>query len=112
MPVSNGSNQQSAADVLREAAMQESAAVLQKFNTTAAGLSEAEVETRLLQYGPNEVAQEKKHSWLWRLWIAALNPLVILLSLLAIITFATANEPSDYIGGSLMVLMVMTPSSS
>ena len=107
MPVSNGSNQQSAADVLREAAMQESAAVLQKFNTTAAGLSEAEVETRLLQYGPNEVAQEKKHSWLWRLWIAALNPLVILLSLLAIITFATANEPSDYIGGSLMVLMVL-----
>jgi len=107
MPVSNGSNQQSAADVLREAAMQESAAVLQKFNTTAAGLSEAEVETRLLQYGPNEVEQEKKHSWLWRLWIAALNPLVILLSLLAIITFATANEPSDYIGGSLMVLMVL-----
>jgi Mg2+-importing ATPase len=107
MPVPNGSNQQSAADVLREAATQESAAALQKLNTTAAGLSEAEVETRLQQYGPNEVAQEKKHSWLWRLWIAALNPLVILLSILAIITFATANEASDYIGGSLMVLMVL-----
>jgi Mg2+-importing ATPase len=107
MPVPNGSNQPSAADVLREAATQDAAAVLQKFTTTATGLSEAEVEKRLLQYGPNEVAQEKKHSWLWRLWIAALNPLVILLSLLAIITFATANEPSDYIGGSLMVLMVL-----
>ena len=107
MPVPNGSNQQSAADVLREAATQESAAVLQRFNTSAAGLSEAEVETRLQQYGPNEVAQEKKHSWLWRLWIAALNPLVILLSILAIITFATANEASDYIGGSLMLLMVV-----
>ncbi len=107
MPVPNGSNQQSATDVLREAATQESAAILQKFRTAAAGLSEAEVESRLLQYGPNEVAQEKKHSWLWRLWIAALNPLVILLSLLAIITFATANEPSDYIGGSVMVIMVV-----
>ncbi|HEY1490545.1 MAG TPA: cation-transporting P-type ATPase, partial [Verrucomicrobiae bacterium] len=107
MPVSNGLNQQATTDLLREVATQESAAALEKFRTNVAGLSEAEVETRLLQYGPNEVAQEKKHSWLWRLWIAALNPLVILLSILAIIEFATANAASDYIGGSVMVIMVL-----
>jgi Mg2+-importing ATPase len=107
MAASKVSNDQRSADLLREAANQESSAVLKKFNTSATGLSEAEVEMRLQQYGPNEVAQEKKHTWLWRLWIAALNPLVILLSILAIITFATAEEPSDYIGGSVMVIMVV-----
>jgi len=35
------------------------------------------------------------------------NPLVILLSVLAIITFATAEEPSDYIGGVVILLMVL-----
>jgi len=98
---------QQTTDLLRDAATGEAAALLQRLNTAATGLTEAEAEERLEVFGPNEVAQEKKHSWLWRLWIAALNPLVILLSLLAIITFATANEPSDYIGGSLMVLMVL-----
>jgi P-type Mg2+ transporter len=105
----NGQNNSAAqsAEVLREAATQESAAVLQRLNTTANGLTEAEAETRLQQFGPNEVAQEKKHSWLYRLWIAALNPLVILLTILAIITFATAEETSDYVGGSVMAAMVI-----
>jgi Mg2+-importing ATPase len=107
MPPEKKTNGQQTADLLRDAATGEAAALLLRLNTAATGLSEAEAEERLEVFGPNEVAQEKKHSWLWRLWIAALNPLVILLSLLAIITFATANEPSDYIGGSLMVLMVL-----
>ncbi len=38
---------------------------------------------------------------------ACVNPLVILLLLLAIVTFATAGETSDYIGGVIMVLMVV-----
>jgi Mg2+-importing ATPase len=107
MPPEKKPNGQPTADLLRDAATGDAAALLQRLNTAAAGLTEAEAAERLEVFGPNEVAQEKKHSWLWRLWIAALNPLVILLSLLAIITFATANEPSDYIGGSLMVLMVL-----
>jgi P-type Mg2+ transporter len=98
---------QRTADLVKDAATSEAAEILQRLNTTAAGLTEDEAAERLEIFGPNEVAQEKKHSWLWRLWIAALNPLVILLSLLAIITFATAEEPSDYIGGSVMVAMVL-----
>jgi Mg2+-importing ATPase len=42
-----------------------------------------------------------------RLWVAVRNPLVILLSVIATITFATAEETSDYIGGSLMVGMIL-----
>ncbi|MGA9451558.1 MAG: magnesium-translocating P-type ATPase, partial [Verrucomicrobiia bacterium] len=41
------------------------------------------------------------------LWIASRNPLVILLTILAIITFATAADSSDYIGGSVMLAMVL-----
>src|ERR1035438_802898 len=103
MPAINKTEGQQTADLLRDAAMGDAAALLQRLNTAATGLTQAEAEERPEVFGPNEVAQEKKHSWLWRLWIAALNPLVILLSILAIITFATANEASDYIGGSLMV---------
>jgi Mg2+-importing ATPase len=70
-------------------------------------LSESEAAARLEQYGPNEVAQEKSHGWLMRLWVAVRNPLVILLAVIATITFATASEASDYIGGSVMVGMIV-----
>src|SRR5262249_23731026 len=103
----NGTNQQSKSGIMSEAATREIAEVLQSLGTTQPGLSSDEAAASLVQHGPNEVAQEKKHTWLWRLWIAALNPLVILLSILAIITFATADGTSDYIGGGVMVAMVV-----
>ena len=94
-------------DVLQEAAVQEATATLQRLNTSLSGLSEEEAAARLEQYGPNEVAQEKQHGWLRRLWIASRNPLVILLMILAIFTFATAGDASDYVGGFVMVAMVL-----
>ena len=98
---------QQTADLVRDAATGEIAAILQRLNTTPAGLSEAEAAERLEVFGPNQVAEEKHHGWLQRLYVAVRNPLVILLSVLAIITFATAGEPSDIAGGVLMVLMVL-----
>src|ERR1035438_5764696 len=44
---------------------------------------------------------------LWRLWVAVRNPLVILLTILAVVTFATAEGASDMIGGWVMVAMVV-----
>ena len=70
-------------------------------------MSEDEAAKRLEEFGPNEVGQEKKHDWLWRIWVAVRNPLVILLTVLAIVTFATAEGTSDMIGGWVMVLMVV-----
>ncbi len=101
------STNQKANDFVHDAAMEEASAVLQRLGTSPAGLSEAEASARLEKYGPNEVAQEKQHGWLRRLWIASRNPLVILLTILAIFTFATAADTSDYIGGSVMLVMVL-----
>jgi P-type Mg2+ transporter len=102
----NSANQKFS-DAVHAAAMQEISAVLQQLNTSPSGLSETEVAARLEKYGRNEVAQEKKHGWLLRLWVAVRNPLVILLAVIATITFATASETSDYIGGSVMVGMIL-----
>ena len=71
------------------------------------GLTEEEAADRLEVFGPNEVAAEKQHGWLHRLWGALRNPLVILLTVLAIVTFATAAGPSDYISGIVMLAMVL-----
>src|ERR1700679_1965365 len=106
MPNPKNSANQKISDAVHDAAMQETSAVLQQLNATPSGLSETEAAARLAKYGPNEVAQEKQHGWLQRLWIASRNPLVILLTILAIITFATAGSTSDYVTGSIMLAMV------
>src|SRR6516165_854598 len=77
--------------------------VLPEFDTRADGLTEEEAQHRLEVFGPNVVARDERFTWL-RLFIrACLNPLVILLSVLAIISFATAEDSSDIVGGMLMV---------
>jgi len=90
-------------NLVRDAAMAETVVVLEKLRTSPAGLSEAEAAARLEQYGPNEVAHEKKHEWLRRFWVAVRNPLVILLTILAILSYAT----DDFAGGTVMLVMVM-----
>ncbi len=94
-------------DAVRDAATKDAAEVLQQLGTSAAGLTGEAAAARLEQSGPNEVAQEKRHGWLDRLYTAAINPLVILLTVLAILTFATAESSSDYIGGVVMLAMVL-----
>jgi Mg2+-importing ATPase len=77
--------------------------VLKKFGASLQGLTEAEVETRRVTYGLNEVVQEVRHGWPWRLMMSLRNPLVILLSVLAAISFAT----EDFRAGTVMCLMVV-----
>jgi Mg2+-importing ATPase len=102
MPVETNSNGQRA-DLLRDAATQETAEILQRLNTTPNGLSDEEAAERLEVFGPNEVAQEGKHEWLHRLWTAVRNPLVILLTVLATISYVTG----DMRAGTVMLLMVV-----
>jgi Mg2+-importing ATPase len=49
------------------------------------------------------VVAEKQRGWLWRLFTAARNLLVILLTVLATISFATG----DYRAGTVILLMVV-----
>ena len=78
-------------------------ALFQTLGTTRAGLSEEEAERRLDQYGPNEIAEEKARTWVHRLFTASRNPLVILLTVLATISYATG----DLRAGTVMLSMVI-----
>src|SRR5271169_6641375 len=107
MSATKPTNGERTAELMRDAASSDAAEVLQRLNTSPTGLSQDEATGRIEVFGPNEVAQEKKHDWLGRLWVAVRNPLVILLTVLAIVTFATAQGSSDMIGGWVMVAMVV-----
>lgn len=67
------------------------------------GLSESEATSRCLEVGPNVVATSKHRGWPWRLLTATRNPLVILLIVLATISFATGDPRA----GTVMTLMVI-----
>ena len=103
MPDSTSPNSQRTSDLAQDAATKESAEVLALMGTSPAGLSEAEAATRLEQHGPNEVAHEKQESWLQRLYAASRNPLVILLTILASLSYATGDPRA----GTVMLLMVV-----
>ncbi len=105
MPGPKTNNNQRASDQAHEAAIKESAELLQALGTTPAGLAEEEAAARLEQYGPNEVAREKRHDWFQRLFVAVRNPLVILLTVLAVISFAAPQ--GDKITGAMMMVMVV-----
>src|SRR6267142_1010389 len=92
-----------ASPLLDEAARKPAEEVFRMLGTTPNGLSEAEATERLAKYGPNEVASEKKQGWLRRLYTASRNPLVILLTVLAVLSFATG----DFRAGTVMLLMVV-----
>ena len=98
---------QRAPELLRDAATKDISETFARLKTSATGLSEEEAAERLEIFGPNEVAHEQHNQWLHRLWLAIRNPLVILLSVLAIVTFATAEDSTDYIGGAVMIIMVI-----
>ncbi|HEY6229311.1 MAG TPA: magnesium-translocating P-type ATPase, partial [Verrucomicrobiae bacterium] len=89
--------------LLAESFARSSTDVLQMLGASPAGLTEAEAAARIEKYGPNEVASEEKHGWWHRLYTASRNPLVILLIVLAILSFATG----DFRAGSVMLLMVI-----
>jgi Mg2+-importing ATPase len=103
MPVIKSPQGQPAADLLRDAATNESSVILERLKTSPAGLTEDEAAERLEVFGPNEVGQEKKHEWLHRLWVAVRNPLVILLTVLSVLSYLTDDIP----GGTMMLIMVL-----
>ncbi|MGD0073722.1 MAG: magnesium-translocating P-type ATPase [Candidatus Binataceae bacterium] len=92
---------------LTKAASLPAEGVFAELGTGPDGLTEEEAQRRLEEFGPNVVTHEHRFTRLKLLGRACLNPLVILLSVLAIISFATAETTSDLVGGGLMVAMVL-----
>src|ERR1017187_6628953 len=77
--------------------------LLLQLRTTAGGLTQVEAELRVRSTGPNEVAQEKPQGWPVRLLKITLNPLVILLTVLSGVSFATGDARA----GTVMAMMVV-----
>lgn len=77
--------------------------VFAKMKTGPGGLEENVAAERLALSGPNTVVSENHRGWPWRLLTALRNPLVLLLLVLAAISFGTGDPRA----GSVMTLMVV-----
>jgi Mg2+-importing ATPase len=89
--------------LLPEVAAGEPEEALGKLRTTKDGLSAEEAERRLAEHGPNVVARDEQYPRLRLLTRALVNPLVILLLVLATFSFLT----NDFRAGTVMLLMVV-----
>jgi P-type Mg2+ transporter len=98
---SNGKKIQVSPAVL-DAARKDGEELLWDLRTSLGGLAQDEAEERARTTGPNEVAQEKPQGWLVRLLKIIRNPLVILLTTLSAISFATGDARA----GTVMAIMV------
>ena len=85
-----------------DASKKDSEQLLRDLRTSLNGLNQADAEARARTTGPNEIAQERQQHWFIRFLKLIRNPLVILLSVLATVSFATG----DVRAGSVMVGMV------
>jgi P-type Mg2+ transporter len=80
--------------------------VYARLHTRAAGLTTAEAEARLEEYGPNMVAANGRKSTALLLWHAVINPLVLLLAVLAAISFSTGDARAGIVMSLMIVLGV------
>jgi Mg2+-importing ATPase len=91
------------APLLLEVANASADEALARLETRREGLTPDEAEQRLHEYGPNTVADERRFVRLRLFGRAVINPLVILLLILAGVSFLT-DDPR---AGTVMVLMVI-----
>ncbi len=87
-----------------EAARKDGDDLLKSLGTCAAGLTESEAEDRSRKTGPNEIAQEKSQTWWMRLLKILRNPLVILLTALSAVSYATGDSRAGTVMAAMVVL--------
>jgi Mg2+-importing ATPase len=86
----------------------DAADALARLDATADGLNPEQVEERLERFGANVVAQEKPKPVLLQLLERFItNPINILLTVLAVITWVSGEEASDKIAAIIMFAMVV-----
>ena len=91
VPIRSHGNQTQVSGLLVECAHSDIPGCLLLLITSQDGLSQEEAEARLESRGPNVVMKEKHRTWLMRLWDNVKNPLVILLIILGIVSYATGD---------------------
>jgi P-type Mg2+ transporter len=91
---------------LLEAARSAPEAALRAMESSPEGLTVEEASRRLGVEGPNEVVSNGGAGWLRRLYSAVRNPLVILLTVLAVISAVTGDVRAAAVMGVMVVLGV------
>jgi Mg2+-importing ATPase len=94
-------------DQLLEKARADTETVLRELESRLDGLSQAEADSRLKQYGLNEIAREKRQSALMRLLSNVKNPLVLLLTALGVLSFLTGDLRTTAVIFVMVVLGVV-----
>ena len=94
------------APILVESASSTPEVVYQRLKTGPTGLTADEAEARLNEHGPNTVAVDGHKSIWLLLWHAVINPLVLLLGVLATISFATGDARAGIVMSLMIVLGV------
>ena len=94
-------------DQLLEKARADTETVLRVLVSRLDGLSQAEADSRLKQYGLNEIAREKRQSALMRLLSNVKNPLVLLLAALGVLSFLTGDLRATAVIFVMVVLGVV-----
>ena len=89
-----------------EAASLDASALYDCFRTSPDGLRSDEVQRRLRESGPNVLASSQRVGIATLLWHAILNPLVVLLAVLATISYATGDIPAAVMMSLMLVLGV------
>jgi len=81
--------------------------LFEKFQTSQSGLSESEAQKRLDEYGFNEAAKKQKRTIVFQFIIKFFHPLVVLLVVIAAVTFWTGDPVSGSIIGIMAVMSVV-----
>jgi len=89
-----------------DAARKDGEELLRDLRTASGGLTQVEAEERARATGPNEIAQERKQGWPVRLLKILRNPLVILLTVLSAVSFATGDARAGTVMAAMVVLSV------
>jgi Mg2+-importing ATPase len=85
----------------------DAAATFNQLDSRVSGLSAAEVEDRLESYGRNVLLREKKLTFFDRLWDNVKNPLVLLLAMLAVVSFLTGDIRATVLIAAMVLLGIV-----
>ena len=88
--------------VVVESATADAAGIYRRFDTRPEGLSDKDADTRRGAHGPNVLEKDRQTGIVMLFVHAVMNPLVLLLIVLASVSFATG----DVRAGTMMVIMV------
>ena len=92
---------------LVSAARSESVELLTRLGSREVGLPEPQADLVRARVGPNQIEQEKPLSWQRHLWHCYSNPFNLLLTLLALVSLATADMQAATVIGAMVLISTL-----